>query len=132
MAKSDKGKGVWTIGVREEFSAAHRLENYGGKCEALHGHNYTVEAEVEGTGVDPASGLLLDFKDLRGNVKAVLADLDHHFLNEAPCLEGLNPSSEHLARHIFRALAARLAALPVRLTLVRVYEKPGQWAAWRE
>lgn len=125
-------KGTWTVGVREEFSAAHRLENYGGKCEELHGHNYGVEAEVEGTATDPATGLLLDFKDLRGRLKAVLADLDHHFLNEAPCLEGQNPSSEHLARYIFRALKARLAGLPVRLATVRVFEKPGQWAAWRE
>lgn len=125
-------KGTWTVGVREEFSAAHRLENYGGKCENLHGHNYTVEAEVEGRATDPATGLLLDFKDLRGHLRAVLAGLDHHFLNEAPCLEGVNPSSEHLARYIFGALKERLAPLPVRLVLVRVFEKPGQWAAWRE
>ncbi len=124
-------KGVWTVGVREEFSAAHRLENYGGKCEELHGHNYTVEAEVEGTATDPATGLLLDFKDLRGHLKAVLAGLDHHFLNEAPCLEGVNPSSEHLARYIFGALKKLLGHLPVRLVAVRVFEKPGQWAAWR-
>lgn len=127
-----KAKGVWTVGVREEFSAAHRLENYGGKCEALHGHNYTVEAEVEGTATDPATGLLLDFKDLRGHLKAVLAGLDHHFLNEAPCLEGVNPSSEHLARYIFGALGKLLGHLPVRLVTVRVFEKPGQWAAWRD
>lgn len=125
-------KDVFTIGVREEFSAAHRLENYGGKCEELHGHNYGVEVEAEGTDLDPTTGLLLDFKDLRGHVRAVLANLDHHFLNEAPCLGGENPSSEHLARYIFGALKARLAGLPVRLTQVRVFEKPGQWAAWRE
>lgn len=125
-------KGIWTIGVREEFSAAHRLENSGGRCEALHGHNYGVEVETEGGTLDPTTGLLLDFKDLRGHVRAVLANLDHHFLNEAPCLQGQNPSSEHLARYIFSALKVRLAGLPVRLTQVRVFEKPGQWAAYRE
>ena len=31
---------MFEVEVITNFSAAHRLRNYNGKCERLHGHNY--------------------------------------------------------------------------------------------
>ncbi|MEW6040223.1 MAG: 6-carboxytetrahydropterin synthase, partial [Elusimicrobiota bacterium] len=37
---------MYKIKVVKNFSGAHRLRNYKGKCEALHGHNWKVEVSV--------------------------------------------------------------------------------------
>lgn len=124
--------GRWLIGVTLDFSASHCLRNYGGKCEALHGHNFSVTVEVEGREPDPATGLVLDFKILKTQTKAVLETLDHAHLNDTPPFRDVNPSSEHIARHVFGLLAQRLSPYPVRLKRVQVAEKPGQWAVYME
>ncbi|EFH89244.1 6-pyruvoyl trahydropterin synthase family protein [Ktedonobacter racemifer] len=59
------------------FSSAHFI-TYGGKCERLHGHNYGVLVEVEGTlGEDM---LVFDFTVLKRLTKEICKRLDHHFL----------------------------------------------------
>lgn len=123
--------GTWRLTVREAFSASHQLRNYCGKCERLHGHNFEVAAVVRGSRTDPDTGMLLDFKDLRAALKSVLETLDHSHLNEVPPFDAINPSSEHLARHIHQGLAA---VLPdhVALVSVEVQEKPGQSATYSE
>ncbi len=40
--------GIWRLQIRDEFSAAHALRHYQGKCENMHGHNFTVEICVQG------------------------------------------------------------------------------------
>ncbi|MDD5437365.1 MAG: 6-carboxytetrahydropterin synthase, partial [Candidatus Omnitrophica bacterium] len=35
---------MFEIKVKADFSAAHNLREYEGKCERLHGHNWAVEA----------------------------------------------------------------------------------------
>ena len=49
-------------------------------------------------------GLLTDFKVLKAKLKEVLMPLDHVVLNDLPAFKDLNPSTENLARHIYRAL----------------------------
>jgi len=39
--------GRYALTVRSSFSAAHRLSEYEGNCERLHGHNWQVEITVE-------------------------------------------------------------------------------------
>ena len=36
---------VLTVTSRHKISAAHRLYDYDGKCEHLHGHNYQIEVK---------------------------------------------------------------------------------------
>lgn len=35
---------MYEIKVKSNFSSAHSLKNYRGKCERLHGHNWNIEA----------------------------------------------------------------------------------------
>lgn len=59
------------------FSAAHFI-TFGGKCERLHGHNYGVLVEVEGTlGEDK---LVFDFTILKHLTREICRRLNHHFL----------------------------------------------------
>ncbi len=121
---------LYRVKVEEEFSASHQLRHYGGKCEELHGHNFRVLAEVEGTGLDPDTGLLIDFKELRGALRQILQELDHRHLNELPAFQEVNPSSENLARHIFVRLEQGLAESEVRVREVSVLEKKGSQATF--
>ncbi len=59
------------------FSAAHFI-TYRGKCEHLHGHNYSVLVEIEGElGEDQ---LVFDFTILKRRTKEICQQLDHRFL----------------------------------------------------
>ena len=59
------------------FSSAHFI-TYGGKCERLHGHNYGVLVEIEGTLNDDK--LVLDFTVLKQLTREICSRLNHRFL----------------------------------------------------
>jgi queuosine biosynthesis protein QueD len=122
----------WRLAVRDEFCAAHALRHYQGKCEHIHGHNFAVEAVVEGDALQQDTEFLLDFSILKKYLKQVLETLDHKDLNTTPPFDRINPSSENLSRHIFRALADLLAAHDVRVYSVTVGEKSAQSATYFE
>jgi 6-pyruvoyltetrahydropterin/6-carboxytetrahydropterin synthase len=98
--------------IFKKFSieAAHRLPNVpaGHKCARLHGHSFHVEIHVRGP-VDAHTGWVMDFADIKKAFEPVYRELDHSYLNEIPGLE--NPTSENLARWIWRRLQPVLPAL---------------------
>ena len=61
------------------FSAAHFLTIPGHVCERLHGHNYRVGVQVDGP-VDPATGFVLDFADVKQAVHRIIDRMDHRVL----------------------------------------------------
>lgn len=98
--------------IFKEFSieAAHRLPNVpeGHKCARLHGHSFQVRLVVSGEPGDN-TGWVMDFADIKSAFKPIYEQLDHHYLNDIPGLE--NPTSENLARWIWRALKPQLPLL---------------------
>jgi 6-pyruvoyltetrahydropterin/6-carboxytetrahydropterin synthase len=113
-------EGRYILTVKADFAAAHRLREYDGNCERLHGHNWLVEATVTSTELD-ACGMAVDFRLLKGALREILERLDHGYLNEIPPFTEINPSSEHIARHIFEEMERRIPA-PVRVSGVTVWE----------
>lgn len=97
------------------FEAAHRLPNVpdGHKCARLHGHSFRVEVHVAGE-VGATSGWVMDFADIKQAFASLAEQLDHRYLNEVPGLD--NPTSEVLARWIWRGLADHL---PLYAVVVR-------------
>ena len=97
------------------FEAAHRLPNVpeGHKCRRLHGHSFRVELICEGE-IDPHTGWLIDFADIKRAFEPVFARLDHRYLNEIDGLE--NPTSENVARWIWERVQATLPTL-VQITV---------------
>ena len=89
------------------FEAAHRLPNVpkDHKCWRLHGHSFRVEVHVRGP-IAEASGWVIDFADIKAAFRPIEEQLDHHYLNEVDGLS--NPTSEHLARWIWRRLRPNL------------------------
>ena len=92
------------------FEAAHRLPGVpeGHKCARLHGHSYRVEVHVAGE-VDPSTGMVMDFADIKAAFAPLRDRLDHYYLNEIDGLE--NPTSENLARWIWQRLKPGLPSL---------------------
>ena len=125
-------KPLWSLRVRSDCSSSHQLRNYGGKCENLHGHNFLVEVEVTGKELEPDSGMLMDFKDLKRKLSQVLDDLDHKHLNDLEYFSKTNPSSENLARYVYERLKPLLPDNKVRLEWVMVAEKDSSRADDRE
>lgn len=95
---------------RFTLEAAHRLPNVpeGHKCARLHGHSFGIELHVEGE-VDPRTGWVLDFAEIKRAFAPIYARLDHHYLNDIPGLE--NPTSEVLAMWIWDQLKPILPQL---------------------
>jgi 6-pyruvoyltetrahydropterin/6-carboxytetrahydropterin synthase len=92
------------------FEAAHRLPNApaGHKCGRLHGHSFRVSVVCEGE-IDPQSGWLVDFANIKEGMRPILDRLDHYYLNEIDGLE--NPTAENLARWIWHKLVPALPQL---------------------
>lgn len=95
---------MYEIKITEEFSGAHNLRNYKGKCEDLHGHNWKVEVSLYSKNLD-RRGMVIDFKDLKGNLRKVLFPLDHKYLNDLGYFKKKNPTCENLAKFIHGALS---------------------------
>lgn len=66
-----------------QFEAAHRLPHVpeGHKCGRLHGHSFMVRLEVTGE-VDPHTGWVMDFAELKAVFSPIWERLDHHYLND--------------------------------------------------
>jgi 6-pyruvoyltetrahydropterin/6-carboxytetrahydropterin synthase len=84
-----------TVNLECEFSyeAAHRLPLVppGHKCGRMHGHSYHLSVTVRGPVCD--DGFVIDFADVKQAVEPLIAQLDHHTLNNIDGLE--NPTVEH-------------------------------------
>lgn len=113
---------MYDLMIRGHFDAAHALIGYPGECCNLHGHTWDVEVVVRGSELDEV-GIVYDFKTLKDDLTAVLEPLDHAYLNDVPPFDVLNPTAEHLSRHIFEQLATRVGSA-VTVLEVGVWESP--------
>jgi 6-pyruvoyltetrahydropterin/6-carboxytetrahydropterin synthase len=123
------------------FSYGHRILGHAGKCRHLHGHNGTVEIDVESDVLDRL-GMVVDFGLVSEVAKRWIDEnLDHRMILQrddpaVPALQALgeplflteaNPTAEHLAQLVWQAAAA--AGLAVRE--VRLWETPTSRASYR-
>ena len=121
---------MYRIGVKKRFSAAHRLLEYDGNCERLHGHNWIVELICSGKETDHL-GMLIDFRILKKALDEILDELDHQYLNDLEPFKSRNPSSEFIAQHIYKEISRRITP-PPNITEVRVWESEDSWASYSE
>jgi 6-pyruvoyltetrahydropterin/6-carboxytetrahydropterin synthase len=113
---------VHEVTIEMEFSSAHALRGYRGKCENTHGHNYKVEVHVVGDRLNDI-GLLVDFRDLKDATRRVVDYLDHKNINDLPPFDvELNPSAENLAMFFFHEVSQAINGDRVRVHKVRVWE----------
>ena len=130
--------------IKKTFHLAygHRLLNYKGKCENLHGHNGVVEVALEAGELNHEK-MVMDFTELGRTITTWLDEnLDHKVIlakadplaavlkeqGQSCFLTADNPTAETLAKLVFDA--ARGMKLPV--CKVAFWETPTSMASYKE
>lgn len=122
---------MFEVCVENTFAAGHALRNYHGKCENVHGHNYRVRVTMEGEHLD-ATGLLVDFVEIKRLTNTVIDKLDHRFINDIAPFDAINPSAENIAKYFYDEIDSGLKKdTPVRISEVKVWETDVSAAAYR-
>lgn len=122
---------MFDLTIESQFSAAHQLREYKGKCENLHGHNWRVQVTVSSDKLNDI-GMVIDFHELKAMVNEVIHSLDHSFLNDVFPFTEINPSSENIAKWIFESLKKKLGSEPCNLSSVTVWENESSSATFYE
>lgn len=114
---------MFELTIAVDFEAAHFIREYPGKCSRLHGHNWRVEVAVVGEKLNKL-GMLIDFHDIKAEVKQVIDTLDHRCLNEIEMFTNSNPTAENIAKYIYEKLALRptFVESAVKISFVKVWE----------
>ena len=118
---------MFEVRVETNFSSAHHLLNYKGKCENMHGHNWKVEVTARGNNLD-SSNILVDFKTLKRVVNEIMEYLDHKDLNELEEFKNESPSSEFIAKFIYKKAKEQIK----EVYRVNVWETPTSRASYFE
>ncbi len=122
---------MFTLCVKDSFSAAHRLIGYEGKCEELHGHNFTVEAFFSGEKLAD-NGLLVDFKILKTHLQNILETLDHKYINEIPFFSERSSSAEYIAMYVFQEMEKRIKEPGISVKSIRIWESEKAYASYEK
>ncbi len=121
----------YTVYKQLEFASAHFLREYHGKCEELHGHNYTVRLYVSADKLDD-EGMVADFAKVKAVMNTVVIEpLDHKLINDVPPFDTLNPTAENMAHHFAEEAAKRIDDGRCRVTECRVWENKRNCAIYR-
>ena len=112
---------MFEVTIIKSFSSAHLLNQIGGKCEELHGHNFKVEVTVAAEKLN-SSGLLIDFRKVKKWLHEILEQMDHKNLNDLSLFADVNPSSENIAEIICKQIEQSAKQAKVRIARVKVWE----------
>lgn len=113
---------MYEIEIETVFSAAHSL-TMGGAREPIHGHDWRVTVWIEGETLNE-DGLLCDFHPVKGCIERIVERFNTRNLNETPPFDTINPTAEHIAKHIYDEVTSTLPDL-LRVRRVRITESPG-------
>ena len=139
---------MYYIKTRAAFDSAHFLKDYNGKCANIHGHRWGIELTAAGSKLTEhgeKKGMLMDFGDIKRELRALADSFDHAYIYEKGTLmkktldaladEGfrlieipMRPTAENFAGYFFSILKEK--GLPVKK--VTVFETPDNCAAYEE
>lgn len=127
---------------------AHAIHGYEGSCKYVHGHSYELHVSVTngnpGDDYIPSPGMIMDFKDLKRIVNAlVLKQFDHHLLLSEEYLKSnkamafheslfafeAEPTVENMLLYIRRQLEKELPT-GIKLASLKLYETNSSHAEW--
>ena len=101
---------MFSVTVRDHMMVAHSLQGAAfGPAQRLHGATYVVDATFRREELD-ADGLVVDIERVVAALHAVLGELTLRNLDDEPELQGMNTTTETLARLVADRLADRVAA----------------------
>lgn len=101
---------MYSLTVRDHVMIAHSFTGeVFGPAQRLHGATYVVDATFYRPDLD-ADGLVVDIGRAGARLEAVLAEIDYHNLDELPAFQGVNTTTEYMARWIFDRLVEEIGA----------------------
>ena len=122
----------YIISTEISFSASHSLRGYNGECSRIHGHNWILRVYYEFEELNDI-GLTIDYGQLRESVERVVCSkFDHQHINNIPPFDRINPTSENLAREIFRLCREQVRVDGGKLVEVELWETSRDMVRYRE
>ena len=99
---------MYSLNVRDHFMIAHSFQGEAfGPAQRLHGATYVVDATFRRQELD-ADGLVVDIGRAGELLASVLSTLGYRNLDEEPAFDGVNTTTEFLAREIHNRLVAAI------------------------
>ena len=135
---------------KHSIAAAHRLFDYTGKCERLHGHNYIIEITLLADNLD-SLGMIMDFGTVKSELLNPLDTIwDHRTLlydkdplcndlqeilsDGSVCAVPFNPTAENMAQYLgetfFPEQLRRIECNNITVVRVAVFETENNSAVW--
>ena len=135
-----------------EFDCAHRLENYKGLCQNIHGHRYKLLVTVARKNDDVEDGFVADFKDVKKIVNEKFVNLvDHAFIFNCKDEDSLDiakflvtkidqrvyrmpykTTAENMARYIYQLLNKEFKCYDLKCTKIVLFETPTSYVKYKE
>ncbi len=131
---------MYILSSKAEFDAAHFLSNYNGKCHNIHGHRWAVYVSIKG---ELNNGMVVDFTDLKSDIKEMCDYFDHSFIVEKDSLDqniltllqkeflirvvDFRTTAENFAKYFYDTLSNKY-----EVESVKVYETPNNMAEYRK
>ena len=81
---------MYKLKVEHSFDSAHFLYGYEGKCRNIHGHRWKIEVEIKSEKLvenGQLRGMIVDFGDLKKDIKKILDYYDHALIIEKGTLK---------------------------------------------
>lgn len=139
---------MYTLKTEQSFDSAHFLADYVGKCRNIHGHRWRVIIEIQGDALLASGekrGMLVDFGDLKNDLKKLADELDHSLIIESGSLKDatmealrdeefrivefpFRPTAENFAKYFYD----RMSGLGYSVREAVVYETPNNCASYSE
>lgn len=137
---------MYILKTEAAFDSAHFLNGYSGKCSNLHGHRWKIEIEIESEKLvenGQCRGMIVDFGDLKSDLKALADSFDHSFIYEKGSLKettvaalkdenfrlievDFRPTAENFSKYFYDVMQGK--GYSVRT--LTVYETPNNCASY--
>jgi 6-pyruvoyl-tetrahydropterin synthase len=128
---------LFSVTVRDHMMIAHSFSGeVFGPAQRLHGATFVVDATFRRPELD-ADGIVVDIGLATQELSAAVGDLNYRNLDEEPAFQGMNTTTEVLARFIADRLAERVhagafgeSARGLAGITVTLHESHVAWAAY--
>lgn len=139
---------MYYITTEASFDAAHFLKGYEGKCKNIHGHRWRVVVKIQSKELlkdKQHEGMIVDFKELKNDLKELTEKFDHTFIFEKGSLKNeliellkdedfelseveFRPTAENFSKYFYDSLTYK----GYQVTEAMVYETPNNMASYCE
>jgi 6-pyruvoyltetrahydropterin/6-carboxytetrahydropterin synthase len=119
-------EGTFYVRIEGRFESAHYLYKYfpDGTDEPIHGHSWKVEVSLASRENIGKDGISYDFLAARTRLNELVASIDHILINDHPDFQGINPTSENVARWFFAGLKNTVRESNGKIVKIVIHEGP--------